>query len=129
MLEIIENFGHWAFIGVCMLFLVLCFIGLLTGVWALLIDMVHNLQKELQELRETKNLLKKEKHYMAVEFIDKESKSGYSHDHIYQVVDLTARMKEPCLGEWYDAVIYTDGSKYFVRSVKNFYDKFKAVKE
>ena len=64
----------------------------------------------------------------AVEHINKESTSGYSHDGIYRILDF-CRMKNPTTREWIDAVIYHNIRTYekYVREKSDFEDKFKLV--
>ena len=62
----------------------------------------------------------------AVEHINKESTSGYSHDGIYRILDF-CRMKNPTTREWIDAVIYHNIRTYekYVREKQDFENHFK----
>ena len=64
----------------------------------------------------------------AVEHINKESTSGYSHEGIYRIMEF-CRMKNPTTREWVDGVIYANNETYelFVREKSDFEDKFKLV--
>lgn len=65
-----------------------------------------------------------------VEHIDKISKSGYSHDGIYRIMDF-CRMKNPSTREWVDAVIYRNIRTYemYAREKSDFVLKFKVYKK
>lgn len=46
--------------------------------------------------------------------------------HKYAIVNQSvARMKNPTTGEWTDAIIYTDGIRFYVREASDFNSKFK----
>lgn len=46
--------------------------------------------------------------------------------HKYAIVNQSiARMKNPTTGEWTDAIIYTDGIRFYVREASDFNKKFK----
>lgn len=49
--------------------------------------------------------------------------------HKYAIVNQNiARMKNPTTGEWTDAIIYTDGIRFYVREASDFNSKFKLDK-
>ena len=66
---------------------------------------------------------------MKCEHIDKISHSGYPHTSVYDVITMNGRMKDISTGEWYDAVIYADNGRMFVREKNDFIDKFRIVED
>ena len=66
---------------------------------------------------------------MKVELKDKQSNGDFPHDGAYEVLRMHVRMKDPTTGKWVNAVAYGRGFSVFVREEKDFFDKFKEVKE
>lgn len=58
-----------------------------------------------------------------VEHIDK-TPGKYSHDGVYGIVNVNARLKNPTTREWHDAVIYVDLENIYIRDKEDFLKEF-----
>lgn len=84
--------------------------------------LIYGVKSILEYITKSCKLAMKEKDY--VEHLNKNSKSGYPHNKIYQIFNMNMRMKNPTTGEWIDAVCYTHDNEFFVREKENFLKEF-----